>query len=413
MNLPYHRCCCSGSSPEATLLRIERPSIATARHYYNDKRHNNHLLRKGRGGLEVISSKAPKRHSTAVQQASSDQPSPVEISSSISAYGLDGVRRTSVTPEEMAVGGLLVLLHFVCKLLTPFKGKKKPYGFLCPSSAPPPVSYSPSTSTAQAVSRPPVDSLYLPITTLPLNPTEDSNICNPLHPLYLGNIPWDYTLHRLQEWGLVYLYNTATADAFVRAVPLNLRLRNSGLGGQGTPPDSRRASGSEPTMVMSTSGVGESKGKSEKQSGDTVHQPDKIVKCISSTLGSTSLGGDRGVKDGLGGSNRVQHPSGQQGSSVSPILDPRYSQPPSCSVPIYMRKVEVRVRVIPPTTGASIAPRQPIVIEKSFPVNVNQFLDHFGFLEQHPPSSPPSSPPPSPLLATVRHHEVPALPIRK
>lgn len=209
-------------------------------------------------------------------------------------------------------------------------------------------------------------------------------------------------------------------------MPLNLRLRsNSGLGEQATPPDSRRPSGSESNVVVSTIGVEECNGKSEGQSWDTVHQPDKAVKCVGSSLERTPLGGGRKVEDELGGNTQVQHPGGQEESSVIPPLDPSLpgtsggfdknllcSPPPPPSVPSYMRKVKVRARVIPATTGASTAPRQTIVIEKSFPVNVNRLLDHFRFSEQYPSSCPPS-PPPSPPLAAIRHHEVPALPIRK
>lgn len=54
--------------------------------------------------------------------------------------------------------------------------------------------------------------------------TQHQRIHNPLDPRYLGNIPFSYTTDKLRQWGAVYLNNTATADAFVRAIPLPLPL---------------------------------------------------------------------------------------------------------------------------------------------------------------------------------------------
>ena len=45
-----------------------------------------------------------------------------------------------------------------------------------------------------------------------------NEILNPLHPSSCGNIPFEYITRKLQDWGMIYLYNTATADVFVRAV---------------------------------------------------------------------------------------------------------------------------------------------------------------------------------------------------
>lgn len=50
--------------------------------------------------------------------------------------------------------------------------------------------------------------------------TPHRRIHNPLDPRYLGNIPFSYTSDKLRQWGGVYLNNAATADAFVRALPL-------------------------------------------------------------------------------------------------------------------------------------------------------------------------------------------------
>ncbi|KAI9853070.1 MAG: hypothetical protein M1838_001571 [Thelocarpon superellum] len=45
-------------------------------------------------------------------------------------------------------------------------------------------------------------------------------IVNPLSPRLLGSVPYAYTHERLQKYGGAYLGNHATADAFVKAVPL-------------------------------------------------------------------------------------------------------------------------------------------------------------------------------------------------
>lgn len=47
---------------------------------------------------------------------------------------------------------------------------------------------------------------------------QQQQIHNPLDPRYLGNIPFSYTTDKLREWGTVYLFNAATADAFIRAI---------------------------------------------------------------------------------------------------------------------------------------------------------------------------------------------------
>lgn len=58
-------------------------------------------------------------------------------------------------------------------------------------------------------------------TELPELPTEAGRqIHNPLDPRYLGNIPFSYTTNKLREWGDVYLFNSATADAFIRAIAI-------------------------------------------------------------------------------------------------------------------------------------------------------------------------------------------------
>lgn len=48
----------------------------------------------------------------------------------------------------------------------------------------------------------------------------EQQIHNPLDPRYLGNIPFSYTTNKLREWGDVYLFNSATADAFIRAIAI-------------------------------------------------------------------------------------------------------------------------------------------------------------------------------------------------
>lgn len=48
----------------------------------------------------------------------------------------------------------------------------------------------------------------------------ERQIHNPLDPRYLGNIPFSYTTNKLREWGSIYLFNSATADAFIRAVAI-------------------------------------------------------------------------------------------------------------------------------------------------------------------------------------------------
>lgn len=51
-------------------------------------------------------------------------------------------------------------------------------------------------------------------------PSTSQHILNPLDPHVLGNVPASFTTAKLREWGDVYLGNTITADAFVRAVPI-------------------------------------------------------------------------------------------------------------------------------------------------------------------------------------------------
>lgn len=48
----------------------------------------------------------------------------------------------------------------------------------------------------------------------------EQQIHNPLDPRLLGNIPFSYTANKLREWGDVYLFNSSTADAFVRAITI-------------------------------------------------------------------------------------------------------------------------------------------------------------------------------------------------
>lgn len=52
----------------------------------------------------------------------------------------------------------------------------------------------------------------------PQQQQQQQPIHNPLDPRYLGNIPFSYTSEKLREWGTVYLFNAATADAFIRAI---------------------------------------------------------------------------------------------------------------------------------------------------------------------------------------------------
>ncbi|KAI5838808.1 hypothetical protein DFP73DRAFT_563255 [Morchella snyderi] len=49
----------------------------------------------------------------------------------------------------------------------------------------------------------------------------EQQIHNPLDPRLLGNIPFSYTANKLREWGDVYLFNSSTADAFVRAIAIS------------------------------------------------------------------------------------------------------------------------------------------------------------------------------------------------
>lgn len=51
------------------------------------------------------------------------------------------------------------------------------------------------------------------------SPSTPQRIHNPLDPRYLGNVPFSFTTNKLREWGSVYLHNSATADAFIRAIP--------------------------------------------------------------------------------------------------------------------------------------------------------------------------------------------------
>ncbi|KAI9682326.1 MAG: hypothetical protein M1817_000380 [Caeruleum heppii] len=53
------------------------------------------------------------------------------------------------------------------------------------------------------------------------NSGNQSPIQNPLNPQLLGSLPFGYTHDRLKKWGTAYWGNEATADAFVRAVPLH------------------------------------------------------------------------------------------------------------------------------------------------------------------------------------------------
>ena len=55
---------------------------------------------------------------------------------------------------------------------------------------------------------------------VPNAPPPQSPILNPLSPRLLGGLPYSYTHERLKKWGSAYLGNVATADVFVRAVPL-------------------------------------------------------------------------------------------------------------------------------------------------------------------------------------------------
>ena len=115
LKLPNGRIGCAGPFQETALLRIERPSIATVRHYYNDKNHKNLPLGDGMGSLEVTSSTTfkmptapiPRRHSAVVQKPISEQSSPMAIPGSIPAYCSDGICRASIISEEMTVRGLL------------------------------------------------------------------------------------------------------------------------------------------------------------------------------------------------------------------------------------------------------------------------------------------------------------------
>lgn len=105
-----------------------------------------------------------------------------------------------------------------------------------PSLTPPPTaSRTPSPTAATAATPPPAiprrHSLAPPaqpyhppvprrssVQTPQQHQQQQQQIHNPLDPRYLGNIPFSYTTDKLREWGTVYLFNAATADAFVRAI---------------------------------------------------------------------------------------------------------------------------------------------------------------------------------------------------
>ncbi|KAI9759306.1 MAG: hypothetical protein M4579_002435 [Chaenotheca gracillima] len=52
------------------------------------------------------------------------------------------------------------------------------------------------------------------------HPSVQSKIFNPLSPKLIGCLPYEYTHERLRQWGAIYRSNQATADAFIKAVPL-------------------------------------------------------------------------------------------------------------------------------------------------------------------------------------------------
>ncbi|KAF8446955.1 hypothetical protein BGX38DRAFT_1192332 [Terfezia claveryi] len=270
---------------------------------------------------------------------------------------------------------------------------------------------SPSTSASPTSCNPPT-TLHLPITSSPPpRQAPSTKIQNPLHPQSLGYIPFEYTLRKLQDWGMVYLYNTATADVFVRGVPFNIP-NGVGVGG-------RKLSNSRGDSVQKEGGEGMAvDGAEETWRGRALSDmkgEDREVARISVSLERTKLEDVKDQMDTLndeeiGDSITVRTSAVELTSPSSPIQKGPAdestrnkfffpsTQPPTqpTSIGGAIRNVRVRIRIIPsPSSSSQIThtnpPRHPITVEKSFPIPISLLHPHAA---QHVniPSTYPSLP---------------------
>ncbi|RPB20157.1 hypothetical protein L211DRAFT_570836 [Terfezia boudieri ATCC MYA-4762] len=381
------------SQEETGFLRIESPSVATAKDYYN--RQCAHIVRDEYGDLGDGSQRAPKvraiavaghprRHSSPAQHAPTARP----------VVGYGGDEMNEVESGEME-GGVLI------------EGKRKYHDFLASNSFQPihasqvpfnPIQEHtplPSTSASPTSCNPPTP-LHLPITSSPPPRQAQTKIQNPLHPQSLGYIPFEYTMRKLQDWGMVYLYNTATADVFVRGVPFNIP--------NGGGVRDRKLSVCRGDSVQNEGGEGMVVDAAEETwRGRTLRDrksEDREVARISVSLERTKLEDVRDQMDTLndeeiGDSIAVRTsavvltsppspiPKGPTDESTrnkffSPSLKPP-TQPTSIGGAI--RNVRVRIRIIPSCSSSlqithTNLPRHPITVEKAFPIPISLLHPH-------------------------------------
>lgn len=197
-------------TPPLDAMEILSPTVIAARDYYLSLDHRNiktpphssseidTLQRRTHPALRNITQalSTPRRHSVALEL----YPDGLEKIKDIKLRTLELSRRGSATPtsgnSERASGDRVPRSRerWLQKVL---KDEKNPGLELLPF-----LSQSGST-----------ESLGVPTGV-------QQQIHNPLDPRYLGNIPFSYTTSKLREWGNVYLFNSATADAFIRAIPM-------------------------------------------------------------------------------------------------------------------------------------------------------------------------------------------------
>lgn len=242
---------------------------------------------------------------------------------------------------------------------------------------------------------------------------------------------------------MVYLYNSATADVFVRAVPLRLPhpVGNRDRFGQAprTLPDSKIGSAeeinaaadrhdTEDTHMGGLEDFGDgSRGRiSSKKICELIHES-KSIERLSVSLERTTLEDpplrdtpEDDMEDTIylwqpPSRRQLEHPpsSSSKVAPNAPILPASsqpttatrqsYSPPTSPSTP---QNIKLRIRIIPaeqpiaypnPTTPLPLPPRRPITVEKSFPINLS-LLSSF--------SNPPTT-----SQASQHNYHVPALPL--
>lgn len=207
-------------TPPLTTMDISSPTFVAARDYYLNLSHRGNIDTPPQSGtvfetsqrkssvLQVITqySSAPRRHSVAIDS----YPEDLEHMKDLKLRALEIWRRGSATPPSRHEG-----FDGNTSLSKPTANRERwmQKVFHDENSTP---EHSPSLSP-QSIS-----------TELPeLLMKAERQIHNPLEPQYLGNIPFSYTTNKLREWGDVYLFNTATADAFIRAIPIPVSNRQS------------------------------------------------------------------------------------------------------------------------------------------------------------------------------------------